>query len=70
VVLQWCYSGVTVVLQWWYGGVLLVSQWWYGGATVVLWNHSSRERGTEQALVGDMVVGGGDGDGDNGWWWR
>jgi hypothetical protein len=35
-VLQWCYSGVTVVLQWCYTGVTVVLQWCYSGVTVVL----------------------------------
>jgi hypothetical protein len=41
VVLQWCYSGVTVVLQWCYIGVTVVLQWCYSGVTVVLqWCYS------------------------------
>jgi hypothetical protein len=36
VVLQWCYSGVTVALQWCYSGVTVVLQWCYSGVTVVL----------------------------------
>jgi hypothetical protein len=30
-VLQWCYSGVTVVLQWCNGGVTVVLKWCYSG---------------------------------------
>jgi hypothetical protein len=45
VVLQWCYSGVTVVLHWCYSGVTVVLQWCYSGVTVVShwcykWCHS------------------------------
>jgi hypothetical protein len=29
VLLQWCYSGVTVVLQWCYSGVTVALQWCY-----------------------------------------
>jgi hypothetical protein len=36
VVLQWCYSGVTVVLPWRYSDFTVVLPWRYSGATVVL----------------------------------
>jgi hypothetical protein len=38
VVLQWCYSNVTVVLQWRYSGVTVMLQWYYSGVTVILRN--------------------------------
>jgi hypothetical protein len=50
VVLQWCYSGVTVVLQWCYSGVTVVVQWCCHSVVIVsdigpIWHLNDRWNG-------------------------
>jgi hypothetical protein len=57
VVLQWCYSGVTVVLQWCYSGVTVVLQWCYSGVTVVLQFCHSRVMAVFQGCCSVVTYG-------------
>ncbi len=56
-VLQWCYSGVTVVLEWSYSGIRVVLQWYYSGAAVVLqWSYVGSTDNFEVTRVRSEII--------------
>jgi hypothetical protein len=51
IVLQWCYSGVTVVLCWDYSGVTVALQWRHGEGEGHVHRVDSKSQTTFQKLI-------------------